>query len=96
MNCKHDAHITLDNLIRCRICGDMLTESEETLSKIQSLVGARRIQDSVAAAQGGYKISAYDDKFVTYTRTTGSVVEQLIVRRDKPRQYSVIKKNFTL
>ena len=91
MNCKHEAFISLDNLIHCKLCGLILDFSEEVISKTQSAVNARKIQDSVAS---GYKVLSYDGKFVVYARASGNLIEQIIVRKEGDRKYLVIKKNF--
>ena len=89
--CEHDALIGLDCIIRCRLCGDVLPYSIETITKVQSSTRAKRILDEIAVA-GNYRASSFNDSFIVYSRCRDSLIEEVSVEKVKDREFRVFKK----
>ena len=88
--CEHDFAIGLDNLIKCRLCGQIGGESMEVLATVQSKVQARRIQDEIVK-NGGWKVSGGNQFSVIYARKKGDSTEELSIERRGVRQWEVHK-----
>ncbi len=84
--CKHEPVIGLDNIIKCKLCGEAVYELI-IASGIQSSTRARRILDEIAVA-GDYKAISVTDKDVVY----GNGTFELTTRKIAERRYEVIKR----
>ena len=91
MTHEHDPIVGSDKIIRCRICGELLSHLEEVLGRLTSFTRARRFQDEIAW-NGGYVAAGYTGLSVIYSRRTDGLVEEVTVRKMGDRKFEVVKK----
>jgi len=88
---EHEPIAGLDKIIRCRICGQMLSNTEQIVSKVTSLSSARKVLDEIAVA-GGYRATGFDRGFIIYSKDRDDRLrEEICIGKLKEREF-VIKK----
>ena len=88
---KHEAYISLDNIIRCRTCGQVLPFIEETIGKVVSAKQAKRVLDEIAVT-GKYRAIGFSGGFIIFGKNKDdSLVEEITAEKLKERNF-IIKK----
>ena len=87
---KHDALVSLDGIIRCRTCGEILPSMEEILTKVQSQRRAKRILEEIAVA-GKYRAVNHIGGFVIYSRDRNGLTEEVTARRVNEKEFNIVK-----
>ena len=91
MEHKHSVVVTLDGLIRCSTCGNILPQSEEEICKVTSAVQARRALEEIAVA-GKYNAQYFGNYFVVYAKESNGVREEVTGEKVAERQYRIYKR----
>jgi len=93
----HEPETGLDGLVKCRICGQILTDTrnpeddEVVLAKVSSARMANRILDEIAI-KGGLQAESYEGDFIVYAKDENGTREEVTARKKSDRVYLVIKK----
>ena len=88
---KHESYISLDNIIRCRTCGQVLPFIEETIGKVVSAKQAKRVLDEIAVT-GKYRAIGFSGGFIIFGKNKDdSLVEEITAEKLKERNF-IIKK----
>ena len=91
MKCEHDPIVQLDDLIRCRKCGELLPEMEEEIATVSSRKRANNVLQEIAVA-GGYRASGMQDGFVVYRKMQNENEEEVTAQKNKGFGYKVVKR----
>ena len=91
MEHKHEGIIGNDDLIRCRLCGQVLSHITETISRVSSARRAKKILENIAVA-GKYMAIGFNDGFIVYLKHKGIWVEEITARKIGERDFEVTKK----
>ena len=89
--CEHEPEIQLGGLIKCRICGNILPEATEEITKVSSARRARRILEELAMA-GNYYVASRERGFPIYARDKNGVKEEITAEKLADREYKVYRK----
>ena len=87
----HEAEIQLDGLIRCRICGEVLSYAEKILGKVSSARMATKLLNKIAF-EGKFRMDSIDGEFTTYAKDRNGIREELTARKQSNRVYLVLQK----
>ena len=87
----HEAIIGLDKILRCRICGQVLSGTERVVSKVTSSSRAKRILDEIAVA-GRYQAVGFSDGFVIYSKISDELTTEVTARKIGERVFEVIRR----
>ena len=100
----HEPMTQLDDLIRCRTCGELIEKggddpienSEVELATVTSSRYANSIIDQIAI-EGDFQPDAIVNGFMVYSKTKDGIREELTIRRRaETRMYVVVKKTIRI
>ena len=91
MECKHEPLIGIDNLIRCRSCGQILPYAEQQLAKVSSARMANRVLDEIAI-KGGFHAESFDGNFIVYSKDKNGIREEVTATKKSDRVYVIMQK----
>ena len=91
MEHEHDVEITIDGLLKCRLCGVFLQNTEKELATFSSKRMAKDMLEEIAVA-GKYVATSFNDGFVTYTKEGHGIREEVYGRKKNERTYTIVKR----
>ena len=91
MEHKHEPYISLDNIVRCRTCGEILPYAEIELAKVSSARIANRILDEMAI-KGGLQVGAFEENFIVYFKEKDGIREEVTAKKKSDRVYVVLQR----
>ena len=87
----HEPLVSLDNIIKCRTCGQILPYVEQELGKVSSARMANRLLGEIAV-KGGFHAGSFDGDFIVYSRDKDGIREELTVEKKSERVYIILRK----
>ena len=94
-NHKHEPYVSLDNFLKCRTCGVILTNSEQEFGRVSSAIMAHKLLVKIAT-EGEFVVGGSEDGFVIYKKDRGSGLEERItIRKEAERAYAIVQKLVT-
>ncbi len=91
MEHKHDPLVGLDSVIKCRICGQVLSYAEQELGKVSSAKMANRLLDEIAI-KGEFHAEAFKDDFIVYVKDKNGLREEVTAKKKSERVYVILQK----
>ena len=91
MKHEHEATVGLDNVIRCRTCGEVIPYAETELGKVSSAIMANRLLDEIAI-KGGFHAESFEDDFIVYAKDKDGMREEMTVKKKSDRVYVILQK----
>jgi len=83
-------HLGLDNILRDKETGKLGGVHVEIVATLQSLRGARKVQDEMAS-RNEMTIVGYDKNSAIYQRDKDGLIEELTIDKKGFRQWRIIK-----
>ena len=90
----HEPIISLDNLIKCQSCGQILPYAEQEIGKVVSSKIANRMLDELAI-QGGFKADSFESGFIVYAKDKNGIREELTAKKQSERQFIIVQRYIT-
>ena len=87
----HEPIVGLDNVVRCRACGEIMPYAETELGKVSSAIMANRLLDEIAI-KGGFRAISHEGDFIVYSKDRNGIREELTARKLSDRVYVVLQK----
>lgn len=91
MEHKHEPIVSLDNILKCRTCGQSLSYSEREIGKVVSSKIANRMLDELAI-KGSFKVASFESGFIVYFKEKDGIREELTVKKQSERQFVIIQR----
>ena len=91
MEHQHEPIVSLDNIIKCRTCGQILPYAEQELGKVSSAIMANRLLDEIAI-KGGFHAESFEDDFIVYSKDRDGIREEMTVKKKSDRAYIILQK----
>jgi len=95
MKHEHEGEVTLDELIKCRICGENLPSTEKEIATFSSKTMLKSALEEIAVA-GRYTASGFSDSFVIYSKDTENIREEVSGKRKNSRAFVIYKRLSTI
>jgi len=94
MEHTHEPEILFDGLIKCRLCGQILSYAEVELGKVSSARMANRLLDEIAI-KGGFHAESFEGDFIIYSKDKNGIREEVTARKKSDRVYIILQKFIT-
>ena len=95
MKHEHEPILSLDGIIRCRACGELLPNMEEEITKVSSARRVVKVLQEIAVA-GRYRASSFEGEFVVYCRDKNGNREEVTGQKVGERNYRIFKRTVSV
>ena len=91
MKHKHEPVVSLDGIITCRTCGQILPYAEQELGKVSSAIMANRLLDELAI-KGEFHADSFEGGFIVYAKDKNGIREEMTAKKKSDRVYIILQK----